>query len=307
VPWLRREPQRIGTFTPGVPESGYYNDLSVEARKLGTAAEALEHLKRLTKVRELANPVTVAQIGLGSWSLAGLDARWSGVAEIAAEWLATHLDAAGRLAYFFPTRHTFVLEPPWYSAMAQGEAASLLVRAAGTRGDGAFVAAASAAVRPLLAQSSPLVVTTPDGPVLQEYPTSPPAHVLNGWIFALWGLYDVSAATRHHEASAAFEQGVDALASRLRLYRAWPGWSRYDLFPHPLPNVASPFYHRLHVAQLGAMHKLAPRAAFEGAVKRWAPAASSVARTSVGTLRKGAFRVVRPRSRLRAHRAPAAT
>ena len=30
------------------------------------------------------------------------------------------------------------------------------------------------------------------------------------------------------------------------------GWSRYDLYPHPLTNVASPFYHRLHIEQLRA-------------------------------------------------------
>ena len=42
-------------------------------------------------------------------------------------------------------------------------------------------------------------------------------------------------------------------------------WSRYDLFPHAVTNVASPAYHRLHIEQLKAMALLTDRPEFASA------------------------------------------
>ena len=49
-------------------------------------------------------------------------------------------------------------------------------------------------------------------PVPEEYPTDPPSFVLNGGIFALWGLYDVGAGARRREVAREFEPGADTLA-----------------------------------------------------------------------------------------------
>src|SRR6185312_6253992 len=123
--------------------------------------------------------------------------------------------------------------PPWISAMTQGEAVSLFLRAAPENDSPEeLFSAAARAVMPLL-EPSPVVTRTPEGPVLQEYPTTPPAHVLNGWIFGLWGLYDLAATGQRdpipaevaRRASSAFEAGVSALGARLPRYDAW-GWSR---------------------------------------------------------------------------------
>ena len=194
--------------------------------------------------------------------------------------------------------HTYPLHAGWVSAMAQGEAASLLVRAAHDTDDRRLADAASCAVQPLLVERSPLVVATPDGPVLQEYPTTPPAHVLNGWVFALWGLYDVGLSANDARCTAAFELGVDSLAARLAYYRTAYCWSRYDLYPHhPLANVASPYYHRLHVALLRALDALAPRPAVAAQVDAWAHAARNPAAWSIAIARKSAFRLIVPRRR----------
>ena len=114
---------------------------------------------------------------------------------------------------------------------------------------------------------SPLSVPSSEGgacalldgrPFPEEYPTQPPSFVLNGAIFALWGLRDVAVGLGHAEAGRAFEDGVDALAASIHRWDTG-SWSLYDLFPHPVPNVASGAYHALHVAQLEAMVQLAPR------------------------------------------------
>ena len=97
----------------------------------------------------------------------------------------------------------------------------------------------------------------------EEYPTEPPSYVLNGGIFALWGYYDVGRrAARRGGARARSSEGADTLARNLHRWDTGY-WSRYDLFPHPVLNVASSFYHALHTSQLEAMNVIAPRPEFE--------------------------------------------
>jgi heparosan-N-sulfate-glucuronate 5-epimerase len=293
-----QEPQLRGRFRAGELCSGYYSDLRAKAGK--SPSEALERFRHLSTDRTRANPIYIAQLGLGAWQHLGTSTEWEDVARRCGEWILANMDDDGRLAYLTPARHTYVLEPPWYSAMAQGEAASLLVRL--NAGDPAFLAGASRAVRSLLDATDRLVVFTPEGPVLQEYPTQPPAHVLNGWIMALWGLYDVAQAGSAGAAAAgaAFDEGVNALAARLPLYRIAGGWSRYDLYPHTLVNVASPFYHRLHIEQLLAMQELAPRDVFVQLTAAWSQGLRRPQARAAAVARKIAFRLTRPRGRLRA-------
>jgi hypothetical protein len=207
----------------------------------------------------------------------------------------------GLVPYLFPMSHTYRLEPPWTSALAQGETVSLLLRAAGAFGEPAFADAAERASASLVDATSPLVATTADGPVLQEYPTDPPAHVLNGWIYALFGLYDLGIASAdgvsasRAVAGESFRLGCEALARRLPLYRVWPNWSRYDLYPHPLAHVASPFYHRLHVELLASLAELAPDRRYDEAAAAWERGAQSTAGTAAAVARKVAFRLLRPR------------
>jgi hypothetical protein len=185
--------------------------------------------------------------------------------------------------------HTYEIDAPWSSAMTQGEAASLFVRAA--RGE-----LAARVVQPLF--ESPLSVTTPEGPVLQEYPTTPPAHVLNGWIYGLWGLYDVALSAApddvRAQARSAFDDGVQALAARVDRYDTL-GWSRYDLYPHPIAHVASPYYHRLHVELLRALDELAPDARLRAAADRWERTGARLVPRSIAVARKVAFRLIKPR------------
>jgi hypothetical protein len=302
---LERPPQLMSRFTPGDPESGFYNDLREKAAEHGTPDGALAAAASLTADRRLANPVSIAQLGLGAWQLALGDERWLAPVDRTAAWISSELDDRGLLACLFEMPHTFRLEPPWSSAMAQGEATSLLVRAASALDWPEYLDAAARAVEPLLRVGSVLVSETPEGPVLQEYPTVPPAHVLNGWIWALWGLYDAGIALADRgeslqrvaaDARSAFDAGCRTLAARLPLYDVGRGWSRYDLLPRRIPNVASPFYHRLHVEQLRALALLAPGIpAFSDVSARWSASLSSTAARMQALSLKALFRVAEPR------------
>ena len=260
---LLRKPQLRGVFVPGDITSGYYNDLRDKAGDHESPRAAVAALKAMTADRRLVHPISVAQLGLGAWQLAAAgDPRWLEVVSAVSDWVAGELDSEGRVAFEFAYPHTYRLEPPWYSAMAQGEAASLLLRAGVSLDRPELVRAAERAVAPLLSPASPLVVETEEGPVLEEYPTDPPTHVLNGWINALWGLYDIANVEGElaGDARDAYQRGLEALAARLPLYNTGWNWSRYDLFPHAIIHVTSPFYHRLHIEQLRAMHVARPEA-----------------------------------------------
>ena len=296
---LNRPPQLQAPFVAGNPESGYYNDLRVEL-DTDDPIEARRLLQRFVADRERANHVTIAQFALGAWQMREKDEAWLRVFAEGAQWLAEALDESGGLQYQFPMPHTLEISPPWYSAMAQGEAASLFVRAALTLRDGSYADAAERAIQPLLRAGSSIVAFTPEGPVLQEYPTQPPSHVLNGWMFALWGLYDVARLAERSgnagsEAQRAFLDGTAALVRRVDLYDAGLGWSRYDLYPRRLTHVASPFYHRLHVALLGATADLTGEDALRRKAAVWEASAGRFPLRTAAVARKMAFRLVYPR------------
>jgi hypothetical protein len=248
-------------------------------------------------------PVTLLQLGLGAWQRS-IDPHdpdrsgWSRVARLVAEWAAIDMDGRGRFIHHQPMPHTYDIPAPWHSAMAQGLGVSLLVRHG--MGDHAERAAES-----LLDPSLGLVAAGEHGPILEEYPAEPRPHVLNGWMWGLFGLYDLAHATAdieqelREEAGANFERGIASLAADLPEYETGNGWSTYDRYPHPIANVASPFYHRLHVEMLRATARIAPHGremeVLDTTADRWEDALSRPMVRGVAVARKVGFRLVRPR------------
>ena len=98
----------------------------------------------------------------------------------------------------------------------------------------------------------------------QEYPTEPPAYILNGFIFSLLGLYDFWQATlavpdmsdENNRAQQLFSEGLESLVAVLPLFDTGSG-SVYDLrhftMPGTPPKIARWDYHALHVNQLYVM------------------------------------------------------
>jgi hypothetical protein len=212
---------------------------------------------------------------------------------------------AGGWVHLHPFDHTFALRPPWLSAMAQGEGASLLVRLFLETGEERYAEAARRALLPLRVDSDQGGVRATVGNLSfpEEYPTSPPSLVLNGGIFAMWGLYDVGVGLGDTDALAAFHEAIDALAANLTRWDLGY-WSRYDLFPHPIPNPASSFYHDLHIKQLQVTNRLAPRSEIARVAERWAGYGASALDRRRAFAHKALFRVIVPRNRLLSRRLP---
>jgi len=273
--------------------AGYPIDMRVKARapRLPATVSDPHHLH-----------VVTAQFGLGAherW-LAGQGEEWLHAALAAGRHLVARQEPDGAWLHRADYPHTFPVRAPWCSAMAQGEAASLLVRLHDITGDAAFADAAARAVVPLSRDLDDGGVRTElnGGPWLEEYPTRPSSYVLNGAIFALWGLHDVGIGLGDMQTLHAFGEGVDALAASLhRFDTGW--WSLYSCYPHPVRNPASSFYHALHVSQLEAMQRIAPRPQFAATHARWAAYAGSPVCRGRAFAAKVVFRMAVPRQRLR--------
>ena len=300
----RSFPTNVGPRIGTGKVDGYYVDLRFKAEAPAWPPDWLAP-------REYQLHVTTAQWALGCFErfLAGEGEEWLAGARGAGEYLVQQQErggtADGAWVHTLPIRHSYVLPPNWISAMAQGEAASLLVRLHNVTGEERFAEAALRGMYPLRVSTSAggAQATLDGGPFFEEYPTTPPSFVLNGGIFALWGARDVGLALDDERASA--DYGAMAKVLKANIHRWDTGyWSLYDLFPHPIPNLASGAYHALHTTQLKAMRLIDPDRAFVDTIARFEDySASAVNRTRAFAM-KSAFRLTVPRNGQIAHRLP---
>jgi hypothetical protein len=113
----------------------------------------------------------------------------------------------------------------------------------------------------------------------------------------------VAAALGDREADALAREGIETLAASLHRYDTG-AWSRYDLFPHPIANIASPMYHRLHINQLRAMAAISDDPRFAATAERFERYAASRIALARAYAHKIGFRLLVPRNRWLAHRLP---
>ncbi|NXQ33365.1 GLCE epimerase, partial [Alaudala cheleensis] len=198
----------------------------------------------------------------------------------ASRWLLRHQDERGgwpimvtrKLGEGFKS-----LEPGWYSAMAQGQAMSTLVRAYQLTKEPAFLGAALRATAPfrLPAEQGGVKATFMGRHEwYEEYPTSPSSFVLNGFMYALIGLYDLKETAGDRlgeEARRLYERGMASLKAMLPLFDTGSG-SVYDLRHFMLgtaPNLARWDYHTTHINQLQLLGSVDDAPLFRDFVKRW--------------------------------------
>ena len=223
------------------------------------------------------NPIAIAQYGLGNYNL------WRRTADptrkmkffLAADWLCSHLEpnpsGLSVWNHHFNWEYRDTLRAPWYSALAQGQGISLLVRAHKESLDSRYIDAAQRALasfyQPM--DEGGVAFTDESGDLwFEEYIVRPPTHILNGFIWASWGIYDYLLATEHPSARELFSRAVRTMLHNLDRYDLG-FWSLYEQSGTRLPMVASPFYHQLHIVQLRVMHRLTHEARFAEVADRW--------------------------------------
>lgn len=217
-------------------------------------------------------PAALAQLGLGWWErfLEGEPQAENHYLRVCSMLLEQAHDAGGEFRWIYDIAvPKYRLAPPFASGLAQGQIASLMVRAHVATGASKYATAAHRAIAPLLAEhTTDLVTMTDAGPILEEIPTEPRSHVLNGWVSALWGLLDVGLEFEDERATSAFERGCRCLVALLDWYDVgW--WTKYSLYPTSLPDLAKPIYHRFQIDQMDVLGRLTGEHAFHSTARRW--------------------------------------
>lgn len=198
----------------------------------------------------------------------------------AADWMVKHQDDRGGWPIMVRRKllpGVMELPPGWYSAMAQGQAMSLLIRAFLLTSEPRYLQAAVDAMKLF-------EISSEQGGVLarfldqfdwyEEYPTTPSSFVLNGFIYALLGLYDLKETATGEDGKMAahlYETGMKSLKAMLLMFDTGSG-TFYDLrhITSGLePNRARWDYHTTHINQLLQLIVIDDDPLFKTTAQRW--------------------------------------
>jgi len=223
------------------------------------------------------NPIAIAQYALGNYNhyLKGADPARFDKFLLAADWLVDNLEKNPKGVWvwnhYFDWEYRDTLYSPWYSALSQGQGISCLVRAHLETKNDKYLGAAEKALNSFLVELDQGGVTyqDQDGNVwLEETIVDPPTHILNGFLWAIWGIYDYYLYTSDSRAKALFNQGISTLVAHLPSYDTG-FWSLYEHSGTRLFMLASPFYHQLHIVQLKVMNHITGIDIFKEFADKW--------------------------------------
>ncbi|WP_158633918.1 D-glucuronyl C5-epimerase family protein [Radiobacillus deserti] len=256
----------------------HYDKNSVENWNVQFDAKGIP--KTIYSFGEYYNPATIAQYGLQHYSLYHKNKNEESKKKFfkVADWLIDNQDSKGGWAYhfnlpYFPKRLKDI-KAPWYSAIGLGMAMSVLSRASYLSRNQNY---ANRALR-----ANALFQRFPPNGVLakfeneysfyEECPTNPPSYILNGFMFALVGLYDLATRTENKLTKQLFNDGMITLKRMLPLYDLG-NRTAYDLTHYTTdggyPNVAKWGYHVTHIHLLATLNAVSKDDRLKKALKRW--------------------------------------
>lgn len=238
------------------------------------------------------NPTTVAQWGLGAYARGDFK-----TARKASDWLVdSQVDKGGfplNFNHAIPGQYDMIA--PWYSAMSQGNAISLLVRMWRVDGNPQYLESARRAFRLLtIPVAEGGLQSRLGGRVWFEMVPDPDHlnHNFNGSVFALLGIHDLATIGGDAEALALWQQGEESLRANIDAFlvrapyhpKAPEGlpeeWALYDLQVHgvpAVPNYIGEFYMQVHCELLEEMAKRTGRQRYAQIAQAWRKSLSTYA------------------------------
>lgn len=255
--------QNIGRIYSKENIEGYYNDLTEKVTRQPQLLLSDELPKiEISKNNFIDFSVGIFQYGLGAYDLYLLTKQelylnkfWQAV-----DWTIKNQERNGAWNTF---GHIYPKSP--YGAMAQGEAASLLIRAYTETNKSMYLEAAKAAIDYMILpiENGGCTEFKDNNVIFYEVPGH--SAVLNGWIFAWWGLFDFVKITNDtNKYKKLLDQSLNSLIDYLPKFKH-KIWSKYNLSN----SITSPFYHNLHIAQLKAMYDLTNKLTFKEYMNLW--------------------------------------
>ena len=238
---------------------GYYNDLQKKVKHLNDFGDIPTlHVKDKGRV---LHPVTVCQVGLGAYDnalITNCDSKKRLAVDCAMSLAETLVkDQEIKVPYSFKL---FQQKEGFQSGIIYAQTASLLMRVSSSGyTNSCFDEQIKLCIDKLLSPIEDGGCFNADWNLIEEYlPESRGEKnaVLNGWIAGIWALYDAHMYFGEPRYRLAFLDQISSLEELLPLYDC-EGWSRYNLFQRDFySNIASPYYHREHLAQLSVLFEM---------------------------------------------------
>lgn len=100
----------------------------------------------------------------------------------------------------------------------------------------------------------------------EEYPSEPPSYVLNGFVYAILGIYDFYRVTHDQEVLENWNQSLQTLQLNLHKYDVWY-WSLYDQLKKEL--VSFYYMKNIHIPLMEIMFQLTGINIFSHYAEKW--------------------------------------
>ena len=246
------------------------------------------------------NPIAISQYGLGNYNLfceTNDEDRLKKFLSVA-DWLIDNLEPNSLgipvWNHYFDFEYRDTLKAPWYSGLAQGLGLSVLLRAYQQSNEQKYVYAHEKAWISFTKDVNEGGVIFQDAtgdPWIEEYIVSPPTHILNGFIWALWGVYDTWKFLDSEFVKDLFEKCCKTLDKNIEKYDNGY-WSLYEQANVKLPMIASPFYHKLHIVQLRILSNLSGIKKFSDFANKWESYCHSKLNKMRAIVNKSIFKVL---------------
>lgn len=162
------------------------------------------------------------------------------------------------------------IKPPWISGLTQALGVSVLLRAYQLTGNEKYMSTARRAMEWISKslEDGGCSSTNERGTWIEEYPNvSEPNHVLNGHLWALFGVWDFYRVTRDEDAKKLFADGVRVVEAEIERYDVgyWVVYSQKNR----LDNILG-LYMQFVVEQLKAMYAITENPFFMKYAEKWA-------------------------------------
>lgn len=271
---------------PSINESANYNKLDQYYMKFHYKAEYKgdydkNNIPQLNYEGDIGvqyNPIAIAQWSLGNYNLWMENQSQECYTKFikGSDWLHDNLKLSKKNVYvwehYFDWDYKETLINPWYSGLAQGQGLSVLCRAYKITGDEKYLYSIKKVYQSFLVDVKDGGVTFTDeknNKWIEEYIMKKnPTHILNGFIWGLWGIYDYWLLTKNKDVKKLFQQYVKTIEQNIKDYDIGY-WSLYELSKLPIKMRASIFYHKLHIVQLNVLFKMTQINLFENTSNNW--------------------------------------
>lgn len=239
---------------------GYYNDLTEKVIKRENLDTCIP-MSYIDTGEKIFFPIEIFQYGLGAYDLYLLnnDNLMLKKTISCANWAIENQQTNGGWSTF---AHQTPNHP--YSSMAQGEGISLLVRMYIETNNKCYYNAAKRAIDFMLLSIENGGTTKYKGDWVYFLECTHEPLVLNGWIFSIWGIVDYYKLTKNVYVKQVLDATLMTLENKVSYFDKG-FWSMYDCEK----RICSPFYHKLHIAQLRVMYDLSNRDVYRIYADKW--------------------------------------